>query len=271
MAIYAIGDIQGCFREFQRLLKLVDFDRNADRLWLVGDLVNRGPQSLEVLRFVKDLGSAAITVLGNHDLHLIMLAEGKSRLREDDTLGPILQAPDREELLAWLRAQPLIHAENGYVMVHAGLLPQWSVPRALALAGEVEAALRDKSFRRFLTHMWGSDPKAWRDDLAEWDRLRVIVNAMTRMRFCTRDGVMEFHTKGEEANAPRGYLPWFEVPDRLSTDHVLVTGHWSALGLKLASNLLALDSGCLWGGHLSAVRLEDRAVFQVECGTTADS
>ncbi|TRZ56395.1 MAG: symmetrical bis(5'-nucleosyl)-tetraphosphatase [Rhodocyclaceae bacterium] len=266
MAIYAIGDIQGCFKEFQQLLKAIGFDRNSDRLWLVGDLVNRGPQSLEVMRFVKSLAATAVTVLGNHDLHLLMLAEGKSRLREDDTLGPILEAPDREELLAWLRAQPLIHAGNGYVMVHAGLLPQWSVAEALALGGEVETALRDRKFRKFLGHMWGSEPKAWRDDLAGWDRLRVIVNAMTRMRFCTPEGVMEFSTKGETANAPAGYLPWFEVPDRKSSDQILITGHWSALGLKLTPNLLALDSGCLWGGHLSAVRLDDRAVFQVECG-----
>lgn len=271
MATYAIGDIQGCFQELQALLKTIAFDRNADRLWLVGDLVNRGPQSLEVLRFVKSLGEAAITVLGNHDLHLLMLAEGKSRLRNDDTLGPILEAPDREELLAWLRAQPLMHAENAHVMVHAGLLPQWNVPQALALANEVEAALRDRKFRKFLGHMWGSEPKAWRDDLAGWDRLRVIVNAMTRMRFCTPEGVMEFSSKGELVSAPPGHLPWFDAPNRQSADHVLITGHWSALGLKMTANLLALDSGCLWGGHLSAVRLDDRAVFQVPCGSTANS
>lgn len=265
MATYAIGDIQGCFEELQQLLKKIGFDRNVDQLWLVGDLVNRGPQSLEVMRFVKSLGAAAITVLGNHDLHLIMLAEGKSRLREDDTLEAILAAPDREEILAWLRAQPLIHARNEFVMVHAGLLPQWSVTQAQALAGEVETALRGKKWRKFLAHMWGSEPKAWRDDLAGWDRLRVIVNAMTRMRFCTPDGVMEFSSKGELTSAPRGHLPWFDVPQRKSADHVLITGHWSALGLKLTPGLLALDSGCLWGGHLSAVRLEDRAVFQVEC------
>ena len=266
MATYAVGDIQGCFREFQHLLQMISFDQNSDRLWLVGDLVNRGPQSLEVLRLVRRLGNAAVTVLGNHDLHLLMLAEGKSRLRDDDTLGPILEAPDRAELLAWLRARPMIHAENGYVMVHAGLLPQWSVPQALALGGEVENALRAPKFRKFLGRMWGGEPKAWRDDLAGWDRLRVIVNAMTRMRFCTAQGVMEFSTKGGPASAPPGYLPWFDVPARQSAGQTLITGHWSALGLKLTPNLLALDSGCLWGGHLSAVRLDDRAVFQVECG-----
>ena len=271
MATYAIGDIQGCFREFQQLLESIGFNRNSDRLWLVGDLVNRGPRSLEVLRFVRSLGDSAITVLGNHDLHLIMLAEGKSKLRDDDTVGPILAAADREELLGWLRAQPMIHAENGYVMVHAGLLPQWSIAQALALGAEVETALRSTKFRKFLGHMWGSDPKAWHDDLTGWDRLRVVVNAMTRMRFCSAEGVMEFSTKGETTGAPSGYLPWFDVPDRRSADHVLITGHWSALGLKLMPNLLALDSGCLWGRHLSAVRLDDREVFQVECGGSLDS
>ena len=266
MATYAIGDIQGCYAEFQQLLEVIDFDQGTDRLWLVGDLVNRGPQSLEVMRHVKSLGNAAVTVLGNHDLHLIMLAEGKSKLRSDDTLAPILQAPDREDLLAWLRARPLMHAESGHMMVHAGLLPQWSASQALALAGEVEAALRHRKFRKFLGNMWGSDPKAWHDDLSGWDRLRVIVNAMTRMRFCTSDGAMEFKSKGELTSAPPGYLPWFEVPHRKTADHVLVTGHWSALGLTLTPKLLALDSGCVWGGSLSAVRLEDRTVFQVDSG-----
>ncbi len=265
MATYAIGDIQGCFEALQRLLEKIGFNRKRDRLWLVGDLVNRGPQSLEVLRFVKKLGSAAVSVLGNHDLHLIMLAEGCSRLRDDDTLTAILAAPDREELLAWLRAQPLMHVEGGFAMVHAGLLPQWTVEAAHSLAMEVERALVAENFRDMLAHLWGSEPPAWSDDLAGWGRLRVIVNAMTRMRFCTPAGVMEFHAKGEAVNAPPGFLPWFAVRGRKSADHVLVTGHWSALGLKIEPNLLALDSGCLWGGTLTAVRLSDRAVFQVDC------
>ena len=265
MATYAIGDIQGCFEELQNLLEKIRFDAACDRLWLVGDLVNRGPQSLEVLRFVENLGSAAISVLGNHDLHLLMLAEGRSQQREDDTLDAILAAPDRETLLDWLRWQPLMHVENGYAMVHAGLLPQWTVDKALALAGEVEQALRATDYRKFLAHMWGSEPAAWSDDLDQWKRLRVIVNAMTRMRFCSIDGVMEFHSKGEAISPPPGYLPWFDIPSRKSTDHVLVTGHWSALGLRILPNLLALDSGCLWGGPLSAIRLEDRTVYQVEC------
>ncbi len=265
MATYAIGDIQGCFDSLTRLLELIRFDPARDRLWLVGDLVNRGPHSLETLRFVKGLGAAALTVLGNHDLHLLMLAEGHSKKQRDDTLDDILAAPDREELLAWLRRQPLMHVEDGFALVHAGLLPQWTVPQARALAREVETALQAENYREFLARMWGSEPAAWGDDLTGWPRLRVIVNAMTRMRFCSPAGVMEFRTKGEVADAPAGYLPWFAVPGRASADQVLVTGHWSALGLKLEPNLLALDSGCLWGGHLTAVRLPERAVFQVSC------
>ena len=266
MATYAIGDIQGCFDSFRRLLDACRYDPASDTLWLVGDLVNRGPQSLETLRFVRDLGTAAVTVLGNHDLYLLMMAFGAARKRgADDTIQPVLDAPDRDELLDWLRRQPLCHTEGEFCLVHAGLLPQWTAAQARALAGEVEAALRGPQHGEFIRNMWGSEPAAWSDELAGWARLRVIVNAMTRMRFCSPDGIMEFATKGEVANAPEGYLPWFEVPGRRSADAVLVTGHWSALGLRLLPNLLALDSGCLWGNHLTAVRLQDRQVFQVAC------
>jgi len=266
MATYAVGDIQGCFDSFRRLLDLCAFDPARDRLWLVGDLVNRGPRSLETLRFVKNLGPAAVTVLGNHDLYLLMVAEGGAKYRgKDDTLQAVLDAPDRDELLDWLRHQPLCHLEKGHCLVHAGLLPQWTASRTRELAREVEAALTGPHYRDFILNLWGSEPAAWSDDLMGWPRLRVIVNAMTRMRFCTPEGVMEFHAKGEVVNAPSGYLPWFEVPGRKSADTVLVTGHWSALGLKLLPNLLALDSGCLWGGPLTAVRLEDRQVSQVDC------
>lgn len=266
MATYAIGDIQGCFDSFQHLLKVCAFDPARDCLWLVGDLVNRGPKSLETLRYVRDLGPAAITVLGNHDLYLLMVEHGGARKRAaDDTIQPILDAPDSAELLNWLRHQPLCHTEGEFCMVHAGLLPQWTARQARALAGEVEAALQAENYGDFLRNMWGSEPAFWSDDLAGWERLRVIVNAMTRMRFCTPQGVMEFKTKGELVNAPAGHLPWFEVPQRRSAESVLVTGHWSALGLKITPTLLALDSGCLWGGHLTAVRLEDRQVFQVPC------
>jgi bis(5'-nucleosyl)-tetraphosphatase (symmetrical) len=267
LATYAIGDIQGCFASFEALLERCAFDPAQDRLWLVGDLVNRGPRSLETLRFVRDLGTAAITVLGNHDLYLLMLAEGFGKRSKSDTLDAILTAPDRDDLLDWLRRQPLCHVEGGFCLVHAGLLPQWSVAQARGLAAEVEQALVAPNYREFMANMWGSEPASWSDDLQGWPRLRVIVNAMTRMRFCSPDGVMEFRTKGELDDAPAGYLPWFQVPGRRSAGAVLVTGHWSALGLRIEPDLLALDSGCLWGRHLSAVRLEDRALFQVDCSS----
>ncbi|HQR03919.1 MAG: symmetrical bis(5'-nucleosyl)-tetraphosphatase [Proteobacteria bacterium] len=265
MATYAIGDLQGCFDPLQELLEMVDFDPARDRLWFVGDLVNRGPQSLEVLRFVHALGDRAVVVLGNHDLHLVMQAEGYGRSNRDDTLQPVLDAPDRELLLAWLRSRPLFYREGEFAMVHAGLLPQWTADRAQALSDEVSAALQDSRFRDFLARMWGSQPAAWSDALSGWDRLRVIVNAMTRMRYCDRDGAMDFRFKGPPAEAPAGCLPWFDVPGRASTGITLICGHWSALGLRLQGGLLALDTGCLWGGSLTAVRLEDRSLFQLPC------
>jgi bis(5'-nucleosyl)-tetraphosphatase (symmetrical) len=266
MATYAIGDIQGCFTSLMALLKRVAFDPAHDRLWLVGDLVNRGPDSLHTLRFVRDLGPAAVTVLGNHDLYLLMVAYGAVRSRaKDDTIQAVLDAPDRDALLGWLRTRPLMHVENGFAMVHAGLLPGWSVPQARALAREVEGALAGPYHADLLHNMWGSEPAAWHPDLRDYARMRVIVNAMTRMRFCTLDGQMDFKVKGEVTKAPKGYVPWFEVPGRKSADTTLVFGHWSALGLRVEPRLLALDSGCLWGRELSAVRLEDRAVFQVAC------
>lgn len=268
MATYAIGDLQGCFGPLVQLLEHIGFSASRDRLWLVGDLVNRGPESLAVLRFVRSLGAQATTVLGNHDLHLVMVAEGHGRPNAEDTLEGVLAAPDRDELVAWLRAQPLFHVEDEYAMVHAGLLPQWDVAQAAALSGEVGAALTAENFRDFLAHMWGSEPNAWRDDLAGWDRLRVVVNAMTRMRFVTPEGAMEFRapgSKGPPERGPAGCLPWFEAPQRRSADHTLIFGHWSALGFLQERRLIALDSGCLWGGPLTAVRLEDRKVFQLPC------
>ncbi|HRC61163.1 MAG: symmetrical bis(5'-nucleosyl)-tetraphosphatase [Propionivibrio sp.] len=265
MATYAIGDIQGCFDSFMRLLERCAFDPKHDRLWLVGDLVNRGPRSLETLRFVRDLGPTAVAVLGNHDLSLLMAAEGFGKRGKGDTFDEILAAPDRDELLGWLRHRPLCHVENQYCMVHAGLLPQWTASEARSLAAEVEAALTAADWREFMSQMWGSEPASWRNELEGWPRLRVIVNAMTRMRFCSPDGAMDFRFKGEVAKAPAGCMPWFQVPGRRSADSVLVTGHWSALGLKVTTNLMALDSGCLWGGSLSAIRFEDRAIFQVDC------
>ncbi|QDX81828.1 bis(5'-nucleosyl)-tetraphosphatase (symmetrical) [Denitratisoma sp. DHT3] len=265
MATYAIGDIQGCFDALTQLLDELNFDARNDRLWFVGDLVNRGTQSLETLRFVHSLGERAVVVLGNHDLHLIMQAEGHGRTNSDDTLQAVLAAPDRDELLDWLRGCPLFHVEGDYAMVHAGLLPQWSVAQAAELSAEVSRALRAPDYRQFLARMWGSEPAAWRDDLAGWERLRVVVNAMTRMRFCSAEGVMDFRSKGALDSAPPGQMPWFAVPGRASADHTLICGHWSALGLRVEPRLLALDTGCLWGGSLTAVRLEDRRVFQLPC------
>src|SRR5512135_155725 len=265
MAIYAVGDIQGCYNEFQQLLEQIRFNPAQDQLWLVGDLVNRGPGSLQVLRFVKALGDSAITVLGNHDLHLLAVAEGAAELHRSDTLDEVLNAPDRDELLAWLRRQHLVHADGDYVMVHAGLLPQWSVKQAVSLAREVENVLRGDDYAAFFKHMYGNTPHEWDDNLEGYKRLRVITNAFTRMRICTPQGAMEFKFKGEVEHIPAGYLPWFDVPKRKSRDATVIFGHWSALGLKSTPNVIALDTGCLWGGPMSAIRLEDRQLFQVEC------
>jgi bis(5'-nucleosyl)-tetraphosphatase (symmetrical) len=270
MAIYAIGDVQGCYGALQALLARVKFDPAADRLWLVGDLVNRGSQSLEVLRFVKSLGASAVTVLGNHDLHLIAAAAGCAKLGKGDTLQPVLQAPDRDELLAWLRAQHLAYAEGEYLMVHAGLLPQWSAADVLRLAGEVEALLRSDGYENFLKKMYGNHPAQWDESLTGDDRTRVIVNAMTRMRFCTAEGSMEFREKGGPQNAPDGYFPWFDAPGRKTAHLTMVCGHWSAMGFVQRPDLLALDSGCVWGNRLTAVRLDDRQPTQLACSPPAD-
>ncbi len=263
MATYAIGDVQGCFGPLQSLLAQIGFRASRDRLWFVGDLVNRGPQSLEVLRFVKDLGASAVSVLGNHDLHLLMVADGQAKVHRQDTLGAILNAPDRESLLAWLRALPLMHAEHGYAMVHAGLLPGWSIRRALDLATETQHALLADTRHALMAQMYGNLPDRWEDSAGGYDRLRIIINAMTRLRVCTADGRMDFSHKGGVEDIPAGFMPWFEVPGRRSADSTIVCGHWSALGLRLQDNLIALDTGCVWGGRLSAVRLEDRRLFQV--------
>lgn len=265
MATYAIGDVQGCMSELDALLEACSFDSAIDRLWFVGDLVNRGPASLDVLRFVKDLGERATVVLGNHDLHLLCVAEGFAKPRADDTLEGVLGAPDRDELLQWLRTRQLLHVEHGTVLVHAGLLPQWTVPTALDLAHEVEAALRGARYRECLARLYGSEPCEWNDMLAGADRNRAIVNAMTRMRFCTKSGEMEFRAKGSLDAAPPGYRAWFDIPGRRSVDATVVCGHWSALGLRIQPGLIALDSGCIWGGALSAVRIGDRRVYQVPC------
>ena len=265
MATYAIGDLQGCFEPLERLLDAFSYSPSRDRLWFVGDMVNRGPASLETLRFVRNLGDRAVVVLGNHDLHLLVAAAGFAKIHRGDTLDDILAAPDRDQLLDWLRSCPLMHVEDEYAMVHAGLLPQWTIEQSMELAHEAEAALRRKDPTRFYRHMYGNQPARWDDDLQDWDRLRVIVNAMTRLRICTADGEMEFSHKGELDDIPAGYMPWFAVPGRRSATHTVVCGHWSALALRVEPQLLALDTGCVWGRELVAVRLEDRKLYRVSC------
>lgn len=272
MSTYAIGDIQGCYSALQKLLNEIRFDPARDKVWLVGDLVNRGPDSLSVLRWAKGLGEAAVVVLGNHDLHLLAVAYGYVKPAKKDTLAQVLEAPDRDELLDWLRHRRLFYREGDFALVHAGLLPQWSAKKAAKLAFEVEEVLHGKHYLDFFKNMYGNEPRAWNKDLKGMDRLRTITNAMTRLRFCTVQGEMEFAHKGPPQIAPEGCVPWYDVDKRASADTTLVFGHWSALGLTLRPNLLALDTGCLWGGCLSAVRLEDRQLFQISChdepGTT---
>lgn len=262
MAIYAIGDVQGCYSALRRLLDKCAFDPARDRLWLVGDLVNRGPHSLAVLRFIKSLGARAITVLGNHDLHLLVVAAGYAKLHHGDTVDAILRAPDRDELLHWLRHRKMMHAGNGHAMVHAGLLPQWTIKKALSLAQEVEAALQDDNHDEFLRHMYGNKPARWRDGLRGFDRLRVITNTLTRMRLCTAEGQLEFAHKGSPVDMPRRFMPWYAVPKRRSRGTPVIFGHWASLGLYTGSNVFAIDTGCIWGRALTALRLSDRALFQ---------
>ncbi len=270
MATYAIGDIQGCYAPFMELLDKIGYHPERDELWLVGDLVNRGPDSLAVLRWVKARNDRVKVVLGNHDLHLLAVAAGHARQHRSDTLADVLGAPDSGVLLDWLRRQPLLHVDGENAMVHAGLLPGWSVNQAQALAREVEQQLQGDDYHAFLAQLYGNQPARWDDALQGMERWRLIINAMTRMRFVHQDGSLELTSKGEMTSAPAGCVPWFEHPAAQWLDHTLVFGHWSALGLLLRERLIALDSGCLWGNALSAVRLEDRAVFQVSCAAQAD-
>ncbi len=265
MGTYAIGDIQGCYDPLQRLLEHIQFDPAHDTLWLVGDLVNRGTQSLEVLRFIKSLGASAISVLGNHDLHLLALAAGYGRAHKGDTLDAVLAAPDRDELLHWLRHQRLAWRENEFVLVHAGLLPGWSVDDAMRLAAEAEAVLQGEHYRDFFAQMSGHEQRAWSDALTGTERLRMIVNGFTPLRYCNAAGEMDFHHKGAPGTQPADRLPWFDVAGRRSAEATVIVGHWSTLGLVNRSDLIALDTGCLWGGRLTAMRLADRRVFALDC------
>ena len=271
MKTYVIGDLQGCALEAQVLLnRIADDAPGAARIVFVGDLVNRGPESLAALRKIarmsRDSAGRVDAVLGNHDLHLLALACGAQTVSKSDTLGEILAAPDRDDLIDWLRHRPLALIERGHLLVHAGVLPQWSAAQALALAGEVEAVLRGPGWIAFLGQMYGNEPNRWDDGLTGIARLRCIVNAFTRMRLCTLDGAMDF-THKESAGAPPGsaLLPWFDLPGRRSAGTPVVFGHWSALGLLLRPDLVGLDSGCVWGGKLTALCLDDRALLEVDC------
>ncbi len=263
MSLYAIGDIQGCHAELCQMLDLIAFSPATDRLWLVGDLVNRGPGSLAVMREVRKLGDAATIVIGNHDFHLLTVAAGHARMHREDTLAPVLDAPDRDELLAWVRGWPLVVVDGERLMVHAGLLPSWTPATALMLSGEVQAMLAGDLHDAFLATLYGDEPSAWRSDLEGFDRLRAIVNACTRLRFCTADDRMELREKRGPRFTPPGFKPWFAHETRASSSVSVVCGHWSTLELMLAPRVMMLDSGCLWGGALTAIRLDDRRVFQV--------
>jgi bis(5'-nucleosyl)-tetraphosphatase (symmetrical) len=263
MALYAIGDVQGCHAELCELLDLIAFSPRDDRLWFVGDLVNRGPASLAVLREVIALGDAATTVLGNHDFHLLTIAAGLNKAHRGDTLDAILAAPDRDALVDWLARRPLVVADGDRLMVHAGLLPSWTPAAALALSREVEAVMASGRRRDFLAVLYGDEPLRWRNDLAGDDRLRAIVNVCTRLRYCTADDAMEFREKRGIANTPDGFRAWFAHDNRSSAGVGVICGHWSTLDLMLAPNVAMLDSGCVWGGPLTAIRLPDRRVYQV--------
>lgn len=273
MKTYVIGDLQGCHEQALALLQRIaeaEAGQPAPAILFAGDLINRGPQSLAALRHVRQLTLShpglIDSVLGNHDLHLLAVVCGIRPAHKSDTLAEILAAPDLDELVDWLRRRPLLIERDGHLLVHAGLLPQWDARQARALAGEVEAQLRGDDWRGFLATMFGNAPAQWHDGLAGADRLRCIVNAMTRLRFCSADGTMDFTMKESgTADPDSGLMPWFEVPGRKTAKDTVVFGHWSALGLQMQPHMIALDTGCVWGGKLSAVCLEDRSLLQVDC------
>ena len=259
MAVFAVGDIQGCYDELRQALDAGAVDPAKDHLWCVGDLVNRGPKSLETLRFVRGLGSAAICVLGNHDLHLLALAAGNTRHENEDSLKAVLDAPDRDELLHWLRYRPLAHHDPAldWLMVHAGLPPQWDLDTTLSCAREVEAVLRGDGHRDYFLQMYGNKPNRWDPALHGMERWRFITNCLTRLRFCGPDGRLALKEKGPPGSQKAGRLPWFEHPQRVSRDQRIVFGHWSTLGYAARHNVWALDTGCLWGGALTLLRLDE--------------
>ena len=261
-SLVAIGDLQGCAASLEELLAKID---ERARLVFVGDLVNRGPDSLGTLRRVRALGERCVALLGNHDLHLLAVAAGIRPAHDDDTLQEILDAPDAAELIEWVRARPLAHLQDGALFVHAGLLPQWGVSQTIALAHEVEERLRAPDYRAFLATMYGNRPLQWSDSLTGADRLRCILNALTRLRFVSLDGTMDLKLKGSMHSAPSGWLPWFDHPQRASRSTTVIFGHWSTLGLMLREDAIGIDTGCVWGGKLTAISWPSRAVYQVGC------
>ncbi|WP_031434376.1 symmetrical bis(5'-nucleosyl)-tetraphosphatase [Methylomarinum vadi] len=266
MSIYAIGDIQGCYDELLKLLDVVEFDENSDRLWFAGDLVNRGPKSLETLRFVKSLGETAVTVLGNHDLHLLATALKQRKAGKKDSLTPILEAPDRDELLHWLRHRPLFHHDGDFCLVHAGLPPQWDFAMTEKMARQVETLLQGPGYMDFFRSMYGDKPSQWSERLNPFEQARFTVNCFTRMRYCDLDGKLDFSQKGPLGSQPEHLLPWFAVPGRKSADMKIIFGHWSTLGYHESHNCYAIDTGCLWGGELTALKLGKRVNrFSVGC------
>lgn len=269
MAIYAVGDVQGCFDELTALVDKIGFDPKFDELWFVGDLVNRGPKSLETLRWVKSLGKSATTVLGNHDLHLLAAHANIKPTTESGSLAAILDAGDADELIDWLRHRPLLHFDSklDIAMVHAGVIPQWSIEDAIVRANEVETVLRSRNYRDFLKNMYGDTPSQWCETLGGWDRLRVITNSFTRLRYCDPQGVMSLAEKGPPGTQGPGVQPWYEVSSRKSKATTIVFGHWSTLGYQDKNNVISTDTGCLWGGALTAVKISEaeRRKYQIAC------
>ena len=266
MTRYAIGDVQGCHEELKDLICQLDFSWERDQIFFVGDLVNRGPASLQVLRFVRSLGDNAVVVLGNHDLHLLAVAHGARRSKKTDTLEAVLDAKDRDELLDWLISRPLAHVHGNELMVHAGVVPQWTVNRTIELAREVESALRDDP-KGLFDHMYGDEPEQWSDDLPRKDRLRFTINVLTRLRVCTADGRVDLKWKGKPPSANSPYQPWFDIKNRATRDARIIFGHWSAQGFVQRNGVVGLDSGCVWGGSLTAIDLDsDRPPVSQPCG-----
>jgi len=266
MSIYAIGDIQGCFDDLLRLLETISFDEKVDQLWFAGDLVNRGPKSLETLRFIKSLGDAAVTVLGNHDMHLLAASCAGKISNKKDALLPILEAPDRDELIDWLRLRPLFHFNDEFCLVHAGLPPQWDFKKTQKMAALAEQAIQSPDYKTFLQQMYGNKPNQWSSSLKGVGRLRFIINCFTRMRYCDAEGRLDYVHSGPPGSQPKKLLPWFEVPGRKNADMRIVFGHWSALGYYEGSNCYGIDTGCLWGGQLTALKLGEQVErFSIDC------